>query len=364
MLRRYIMNTSAINFDQFTIDQLLHIYADNDVKAKVYRGVKYTQDHPGTVAKISIPIIFAGGAAGAVTGFAVGGGLGTPIGIGVAVGAVVGVSGSIVYISHSSHYAKWKDQIITRYLQELENQSVPQFELISERERQSTEKSSDHLVNLLEQDGENLDDIIDPIDHTLIRLPVRGKDNILYDFYSIVAWIRTKPAGTAASILRICDFTEEELTFDFPAAEKIIRFIEQYRERHQNDKHRKITVRTLHLFERDLYERICSLWAAEIDKLKTCLENGTIDAERFTNSVERIRAVFRLDTIGELLADNPLVHRSVDEIMQEVTTGSSSNLESSSNSSQQANTGSSESSSSSAGPSQERLKNEKAPARR
>jgi len=345
------MSVGAINFDQFTIEELTQIYTDNGVKSKVYRGVKYTQENPGTVAKktakISIPIIFVGGAVGAVVGFTCGGGAGTPVGIGVGVGTVVGVSMSVVHISHSSHYETWKRQLEDRCSQELENRSVQEF--------------SDYFVDLLEEIGENTEGIVDPISKSLIRLPVMAPDNHLYDFDTIVTWIRTKPSHIPASYYRICDFTEHNLEFDFPSAEKIIRAIEQYRQSHQNDQDSQIKIRIMHLIERDLYERICSLWKAEIDKLQKCLDRRTLTEENFTHCVERLRNLFRLNTIGDLLVHNPLIQTPVEDIMTEMTSlGSSSGAQGASASSQQESTVSSGSSSSLAGPSQSKQENGKA----
>ena len=81
----------------------------------------------------------------------------------------------------------------------------------------------------------------------------------------------------------------------------------------------------LHLIERDLYERICSLWGAEIGRLQDNLSSGAISAVEFASCIDRLRNIYRLDQLGQLLANNPLIERDINELLATIRPVSSTN---------------------------------------
>ena len=141
----------------------------------------------------------AGGAGGAGIGALVGGPAGAGIGgaIGIIGGGVagfvtgcVGAGGSTVYImKKSTHYQEWKLRFMTA-------------EVKIQLDRFCTQN------NLAE-------DYNCPISCTFFERPVRGPDNVVYDEAHIKRWIREKDENAVASALRIMDFTEEDLVFDY-----------------------------------------------------------------------------------------------------------------------------------------------------
>ena len=313
------MGEVVLRFDTQTIRRLTEIHALHNPKAAIFKGVRwqYVRENPGEVAKktalVSLPAIAVGAAAGAGAGVVAAGGVGAPFavplgaGIGAAGAAVAGVFGSVVWISRSGHYKAWEKE----WERQLPDICLPSI----------IEKFTASL------DEEDKAAIVCPISGRLILLPVkasgdvlrRGDDpetarSVIYDYDAIVERIQSKKGAMAASINGTCDFKIDDLIFDFETAETIIKVLKRYKSLFKAE---KTTLVALHLIERELYSKICSLWLAEDKKIQKSWHDGRISAAEYSQHSIEVQEVFRLREIVRILAEDPLSFKSVDQLLME-----------------------------------------------